>query len=118
MLGKEKCKILREVRRMIAQANDIPFSPPECSHEGPCAGTCPLCESELRYLEQQLQQRRAEGREIELRELCAGVSLDCGREPTATPPEWEDIQGDVRPREELAGVPTCFERELFSDYDL
>ena len=112
MLGKEKCKILREVRRMIAQANDIPFVSYDCTHEGPCAGTCPLCESELRYLEQQLQQRRAEGREIELLELCSGVDLDCGRDPIAPPPEWEDIQGDVRPPDVLAGVPMPFDDPL------
>ena len=113
MLGKDKCRILRTVRRMIAEANEIPFDSPDCTQEGPCLGTCPKCESELRYLEQQLQKRRAEGREIELAELCAGVDLDCGPEPIDPPEEWP-VEGFVTPREELAGLPLM----NWDDFDL
>ena len=42
----------------VAKANDIKYAPTECHHEGDCAGTCPKCESEVRWLEQQLQLRR------------------------------------------------------------
>ena len=105
MLGKDKCRILRTVRRMIAEANEIPFDSPDCTQEGPCLGTCPKCESELRYLEQQLQKRRAEGREIELAELCAGVDLDCGPEPDILMP-GRDWQGFVEPIDEDFSGPS------------
>ena len=59
MQGKQKCRILKEIRQRIADENDIPFVTQECRHQGNCSGTCPRCESELRYLEQQLAQRAA-----------------------------------------------------------
>ena len=54
MLGKEKCRILKEIRQRIADENDIPWVTQECTHKGSCRGTCPKCESELRELERQL----------------------------------------------------------------
>lgn len=75
MLGKQKCKMLKEIRRRIADENDIPFVTRECSHQGDCSGTCPRCESELRYLEQQLERRAALGRKVSVAALCAGMVL-------------------------------------------
>jgi len=45
--GKRICQALRELRKRIADANDIPFEIEECTHEGYCPGTCPKCEGEL-----------------------------------------------------------------------
>ena len=50
-LGKHICKTLKEIRLQVAKANDIPYAPTECKHKGDCAGTCPKCEHELRYIE-------------------------------------------------------------------
>ncbi len=51
--GKQTCKILKDIRRQIAEANDIEFITSECQYQGDCLGTCPKCEAEVRYLEQQ-----------------------------------------------------------------
>ena len=75
MLGKQKCKMLKEIRQRIADENDIPYVTRECSHQGDCSGTCPRCESELRYLEQQLERRAALGRKVSVAGLCAGMVL-------------------------------------------
>lgn len=75
MLGKEKCRILKEIRRKIADENDIPFVTEECTHKGNCRGTCPRCESELRYLEKQLARRTAVGKTVTLAALCTGMAL-------------------------------------------
>lgn len=75
MLGKNKCKILKEIRRRIADENDIPYVTRECTHKGDCAGTCPRCEQELRYLEQQLAARRRLGKTVAVTALCAGLAL-------------------------------------------
>lgn len=69
--GKAICEALKDVRRKIARANDISYTPIECHHEGECAGTCPTCESEMRYLERQLSLRQLAGQTIRV----AGVSL-------------------------------------------
>ena len=56
--GKQTCKILKDIRRQIAEANDIEFITSECQYQGDCLGTCPKCEAEVRYLEQQLERKR------------------------------------------------------------
>lgn len=75
MLGKQKCKILKEIRQKIADENDIPFVTRECTHKGECKGTCPRCESELRYLEQQLQLRQSLGKRVAVAALCTGLAF-------------------------------------------
>ena len=55
----------------VAKANDIKYAPTECRYEGDCAGTCPKCESEVRWLEQQLQLRRQLGKAVAV----VGVSM-------------------------------------------
>lgn len=69
--GKAICEALKDVRRKIAQANNISYSPKECHHEGECAGTCAACEKEMRFLENQLRLRRLAGKTVRV----AGVSL-------------------------------------------
>ena len=44
MLGKQKCRILKEIRQRIADENDIPYVTRECSFQGNCRGTCPKCD--------------------------------------------------------------------------
>ncbi len=68
--GKQTCKILKEIRRQIAEANGIEFVTSECRYKGDCLGTCPKCEAEVRYLEQQLRARSLAGKAIAL----AGIS--------------------------------------------
>ena len=74
MPGKKKCKILREIRQKIADENDIPFVTEECRYKGECKGTCPRCESELRYLEQQLEKRRSLGKAVTVSALAVGLA--------------------------------------------
>ena len=75
MSGKQKCKMLKEIRQRIADENDIPYVTRECTHQGECRGTCPRCESELRYLEQQLALRASLGKRVAIAALCAGMIL-------------------------------------------
>ena len=69
--GKKICKTLKEIRLQVARANDIPYEPTECKHKGDCLGTCPKCEEEVRYIEQQLDVRRMLGKAVKV----AGVSV-------------------------------------------
>ena len=69
--GKSTCKVLKDVRRKVADANGIPLQERECTHTGDCAGTCPYCESEVRYLERELSKRRALGKAVAV----AGIAL-------------------------------------------
>ena len=58
MFGKQKCKALREIRKQIAEENEIKYVVSKCTYRGECNGTCPRCEEELRYLEEELEKRR------------------------------------------------------------
>ena len=64
--GKKICEALKALRKRIADANDIPFEMEECSHKGDCPGTCPKCESELRYLMKAIDKREQEGKPVVL----------------------------------------------------
>ncbi len=68
--GKQTCKILKDIRRQIAEANDIELITSECNYKGDCLGSCPTCEAELRHLELQLRKRQLAGKVINL----AGIS--------------------------------------------
>lgn len=58
----------------MASANDIDYTPAVCTHEGDCAGTCPACERELRYIEHQLHRRRAMGKVVTVAGLALGAA--------------------------------------------
>ena len=102
--GKEICRILKEIRRQIAKANDIEFVTAECKHKGDCAGTCPKCESEVAYLEEQLARRRRLGFTTRVAGLALGLAAiapaamvtSCTKGDIEKPDE-EQLQGDVSP---------------------
>lgn len=81
MDGKTKCSILRGIRLKIAEANDIAYEPHPCHNKGNCLGTCPMCDSELFWLNLQIKKRKQEGYPIYLhgKELdkLSQNSLDC-----------------------------------------
>lgn len=99
MIGKQKCKILKEIRQKIADENDIPYVTRECTHQGNCSGTCPKCESELRYLENQLRIRSSLGKKIKVAALCAGMALTAAGCSTI-----ESVIGNKNPGEDLSGM--------------
>lgn len=83
--GKQTCRILKEIRRQIAEANDIEYTTSECQYKGDCLGTCPKCEAEVQYLERQLSARRLAGKSIVLAGISASIITfsSCGnKQPT------------------------------------
>ncbi len=90
--GKEKCRILKQIRAEIARQNDIAWVVEECAHKGNCRGTCPKCESEVRQLEKALERRAALGKTVAVAGIAAGLSLSVTGcldmfQPTAGVPE-------------------------------
>ena len=94
--------MLKEIRRQIARANDIEFVTAECKHKGDCSGTCPKCESEVAYLEEQLARRRRLGLTTRVAGLALGLAAiapvalvdSCTKGDLIGP---EELQGDVAP---------------------
>ena len=71
--GKSTCKLLKDIRQQIADANGISYQPKECHHKGDCAGTCPACEEEIRYLEHELKARKGNGIGMKVAGIAAGI---------------------------------------------
>ena len=71
--GKSTCKLLKSIRQQIADANGISYQPKECHYEGDCAGTCPACEEEIRYLERELKARKGNGFGMKVAGIAAGI---------------------------------------------
>ena len=71
--GKSTCKLLKSIRQQIADANGISYRPKECQHKGNCAGTCPACEEEIRYLERELKARKGNGFGMKVAGIAAGI---------------------------------------------
>ena len=91
--GRHTCNTLKAIRKQIAEANEIEYEPVECTHEGDCAGTCPACEAEVRYLEGELSKRSHLGKKVAVVGLAAGMAslASCGIVRVFQPP--------------LAGIP-------------
>lgn len=78
MNGKSKCKILKQIRKEIAEANDIEYVTSECKFQGECTGTCPKCEAEVRYLEQELSKRVKAGKAVAVAGIAAALVVGAG----------------------------------------
>lgn len=90
---RHTCNTLKAIRKQIAEANDIEYEPQECTHEGECAGTCPACEAEVRYLESELIKRKGLGKKVAVAGIAMGMAglSSCGIGRIIQPP--------------LAGIP-------------
>ena len=111
MIGKQKCRILKEIRQRIADENDIPYVTRECGFQGECRGTCPRCESELRYLEQQLALRASLGKRVAVAALCAGMTFavaGCTATATQGHTDIEDLSGAVAVEPAPTEEPSVF----------
>jgi hypothetical protein len=71
MNGKSKCKVLKDIRKKIAEANDIAYVTSDCKYQGDCSGTCPKCEAEVRYLEEELTKRKNLGKIVAVAGIAA-----------------------------------------------
>lgn len=136
--GKKTCKILKEIRAQIAAENDISYVTSECKHQGDCAGTCPKCEAEVRYLEKELEKRARLGKAVTIAGLAAAITAttlsaaSCDRlvqtDGDMLPPtesEWDGDMNVLPPAEseldgDMPAIPTkgdVLPYETLPDYD-
>lgn len=99
--GKRICQALKELRKRIADANNIPFDMDECTHKGDCPGTCPKCEAEVQYLMKSIDKLEREGKPVVLDELMSEEELRTAF--AITPVEHDTPDDDEVP--ELTGMP-------------
>lgn len=102
MKGKERCRILKEIRQRIADENNIEFITSECQHKGECRGTCPKCEAEVSYLERELMRRQRLGKSVAIAGIAASLVLtgvSCSPDPIVN-----ELEGDMRVEESTPGL--------------
>ena len=93
--GKQTCKILKEIRKQIAEENDINLVIEECTYKGDCLGTCPRCEAEVRYLERELEKRQRLGKVAMIAGVSLGTMLSATSCDSTEPMTREPLAGDV-----------------------
>ena len=111
--GKQTCETLKSIRKQIADANDIPYEPVVCTHKGDCMGTCPACESEMRYIENQLNIRKMAGKAVKIVGLATVMTLSACNSISTTDsynPKLEvgdEMEGEIldRRRIEVENLP-------------
>ena len=72
--GRNICNTLKAIRKQIADANGISYSPEECHFKGECKGTCPKCEQDVRDLEHELHLRQMAGKAIKVAGVALGIT--------------------------------------------
>jgi hypothetical protein len=73
--GRKVCNTLKEIRQQIADRNEIEYSTSECHFEGECEGTCPKCDAELRYIENELHKRTHFGKAAAVAGIALGMAM-------------------------------------------
>ena len=104
--GKQTCKILKEIRKQIAEENDIKLVIEECTFQGDCKGTCPKCEAEVRYLERELEKRQRMGKAAVVAGLSVGL-LSTSQMALAQQPDSLDVKPN-HPENVLMGKPAIY----------
>lgn len=102
--GKVTCEVLKKIRKQIADQNGIDYQTRECTFEGECRGTCPVCESEIHYLESEIVKKKYLGKAVVLAGLSVGLIsglTGCGtdsknRISNNTTNKVHDIEDDIR----------------------
>ena len=89
--GKNICHTLKTIRKQVADANGIHYTPAPCHFDGDCSGTCPACEAEVQYIESQLGRLRLAGKAVKVAGLALGLTMvaGCNSSP-GTPPSATD----------------------------
>ena len=97
--GKKTCKILKEIRTQIAEKNDIEYVTSECGFQGECKGTCPKCEEEVRYLENELRKRQQLGKVVTIAGISLGVAgtfAACGNSAQQSDEKNSQVEDTVK----------------------
>jgi hypothetical protein len=88
--GRKICNTLKEIRQQIADKNKIEYTTSECSFEGECQGTCPKCDAELQYIENELHKRKHFGKAATVAGIALGMAMPFSGCTEGKPPPTEE----------------------------
>ena len=104
--GKSTCRELKKIRKMIAEQNNIPLEDSECHYEGDCAGTCPKCDAEVRFLENALRKSKQLGKVVTLSGAALAFSACGNQTPVEMPFDDTVDSADVMMQNDSADTDT------------
>ncbi len=117
--GKSTCRELKRIRKMIAEQNNIPLEDSECHYEGDCAGTCPKCDAEVRFLENALRKSKQLGKVVTLSGAALAFSACGNHTPVEMPFDDTVDSADVMMQNDSVDTDTVkTEAASFPDVDL
>ena len=117
--GKSTCRELKRIRKMIAEQNNIPLEDSECHYEGDCAGTCPKCDAEVRFLENALRKSKQLGKVVTLSGAALAFSACGNHTPVEMPFDDTVDSADVVMQNDSVDTDTVkTEATSFPDVDL
>lgn len=112
--GRNICDTLKAIRKQIADANGIDYSPEECNYKGECMGTCPKCEQDVRDLEYELHLKQMAGKAIKVAGIAVGlVAMTACSDGKVQRISSDATQGDLNIVKEE--VPKPGDRQLEGD---
>lgn len=101
--GRQKCEMINQIRRKVADNNDIDFVIYDCTFEGECSGRCQKSDSELSYLERELEKRQDDGIELNLKGVFT-LDVDVKSHPDERLKRQEKME-DLLKNPELEDLP-------------
>lgn len=119
MTGKERCRVLKDVRKTLSQKLGIDLNQTECTYEGECKGTCPKCKKEESILNSALIKKGATLAGATLLTVsltgCTLFEPDIAGDVVQlpeNPPEAEELSGDVQTIEDDKTAPQELEGDM------
>lgn len=105
MNTRQKCEIINLIRARVADANGIDFTVYECTFEGECPKDCQKSDSELRYLEGELERMQDNGERINLKGVFALEIDEAPEKHTETPSDRQEKIKKLMENPDLNGLP-------------
>lgn len=108
MTGKEKCRRLKAIRKVLADHLGVDIHQVECTFEGECRGTCPKCKQEERDLNAAILRRGAAvaGAAAIATSLAACVPNIPGFHDTSGGQNGDRLTGAIAPPDDQQGDDT------------
>lgn len=104
MNTRQKCEVINQIRKRVADANGIDFTVYECTFEGECPKDCQKSDSELRYLEGELERMQDNGERINLNGVF-NLEIDENLKQRETPADRQEKIKKLMENPDLNGLP-------------
>ena len=111
MTGKQKCEMLKQLRKALAEANGIIYLSAECTYIGNCRGYCEKCDAEARYLDSELNRLARAGKTIKVTDVAYQTflkNIDTIKQESESFENSEFVEGEIIQSKDQERKPANF----------